>query len=226
MNTRAEFFPECYYHVYNQTNGKEKLFRSTENRRFFLSRFAVFIKPFCHIHAYALMSNHFHFSVAVKSKQEIMDHLLQLDKVDQTILMQKYVESEESHVADGDTFHLLICDQFKRFFTSYTRSYNNSYGRSGSLFRSKFKRSLFDPKLKFRYLQYYIHHNGRKHGVVNDFKDYAYHSYQEIVDGSSALIDLSKVLEWYKDIEDFTAFHESVQYEDVFRDIDIEGLLG
>ena len=118
---------------------------------------------------------------------------------------------------------LLICDQVKRFMTSYTRSFNNLYNRSGSLFRQKFKRSHFDPEVKFRYLQYYIHHNARKHKIVSSFLDYKYQSYQEIVDDSSIIIDRSKVLDWFDDLDDFISFHNSTHYEDLFGDLDLDG---
>lgn len=225
MNTRAEFFPEAFYHIFNQTNGKEDLFRSDENRRFFLSRFATFMLPFCYIHSYALMSNHFHFSLQIKSKAEIYSYISNLSNSTLSVRMQKFIALADIDDAVNETFHLLICDQIKRFMTSYTRSFNNMYNRSGSLFRQKFKRSHFDPEVKFRYLQYYIHHNARKHKIVNNFLDYKYHSYIEIVNDSSIIINRSKVLDWFDDLNDFISFHSSSQYEDLFKDIDLDEFL-
>ncbi len=225
MNTRADFLPVEFYHVYNQTNGNELLFRSRENRRFFLARFAHFLKPFCYIHAYALLSNHFHFSIAIKSVEEIDSYILDLPKEEYTSAMLNWINAEDKVYGEKKALNYLICDQFKRLITSYTRSFNKAYGRSGSLFRQKFKRSIYDPEVKFRYLQYYIHHNARKHGMVKNFLDYEYHSYYEIANELSGIVNLTKVLDWFEDLEEFISFHHSIQYEDVFKEIDFDDFL-
>ena len=239
MNTKADFQVDSYYHIYNRTNNKEALFKSDENRTYFLKQYNKYLGPYLEFFAYALMSNHFHFSVKVKSKEEINTFINNLDSSELTVALKRYKESasfieqsdhiipeQRDRIATSDTISDVIIGQHRRFFISYTQAINKRYNRQGNLFADRFKRSQYDPHLKFRYLQYYIHHNGRKHGIVKDFKSYEYHSYQEIITDCSDLIDRSKVLDWYEGIEDFIAFHESVQYEDAFRDIDVEGLLG
>lgn len=55
-----------YYHIYNQGNDGINLFLNEGNYLFFLERFHKYISPIAHIHAYALMPNHFHFLVQIK----------------------------------------------------------------------------------------------------------------------------------------------------------------
>lgn len=60
--------PGFYYHIYNHANGRENLFCSDENYRFFISRYKKHIAPIADIFAYCLMPNHIHFLVRVKEE--------------------------------------------------------------------------------------------------------------------------------------------------------------
>ena len=59
--------PEQHYHIYNQGNDSINLFKNEGNYLFFLQRFEKYITPVAHIYAYALMPNHFHFLVQIKT---------------------------------------------------------------------------------------------------------------------------------------------------------------
>ncbi len=59
--------PERYYHIYNQGNDRINLFLNEGNYLFFLQRFQKYVTPVAQIYAYALMPNHFHFLVQMKS---------------------------------------------------------------------------------------------------------------------------------------------------------------
>ena len=69
---------------------------------------------------------------------------------------------------------------------------------------------------------YYIHHNARIHGFVKDFLQYKHHSYFEILDASSALINVTNVLKAFGGKEDFVNFHHNTHYEDEFNGLMIE----
>jgi REP element-mobilizing transposase RayT len=60
-----------FFHIYNSAVGKEKLFISTENYRYFLDRFHFYTHEMLSIYSFCLMSNHFHFLVKV---QESVNH--------------------------------------------------------------------------------------------------------------------------------------------------------
>ena len=42
----ANFPEDSIYHVYNRTNNKELLFKTDENRLFFLREYAKYLEPF------------------------------------------------------------------------------------------------------------------------------------------------------------------------------------
>jgi hypothetical protein len=217
VNTIAEFIENQFYHVYNRTNNKELLFKKRGNQAFFLARYKKYLSPFVKTHAYALLGTHYHFSIQVKSFKEILNFISDLHRDRRTVTMNNLLNNTDSK---KDLINKLIINQFQNFQVSYAKSINKQFGRNGSLFQKKFKRSVFDPEIKFRYLQYYIHHNARKHGLVNEFRDYPYHSYDEIISGSSSIIDFDKVIELFGCIEEFKKFHNEVHLEERFTSLD------
>ena len=220
MNTNATFFENHYYHVYNRTNNKETLFKRPGNQSYFLNKYQKYISPFVYTHAYSLLGNHYHFSIQVKSMKEIFEYISKLKPGERTVLMNSYLENFNDEI-----LNLLIINQFQNFQISYVKSLNNQIQRIGSLFQKKFKRSLFDPEIKFKYLQYYIHHNARKHGLVKDFRDHEYQSYHQIMKGSGELINIEEILSQFGNLNEFEKFHNSIHLEERFKDIDIEYII-
>ncbi|NNF35548.1 MAG: hypothetical protein HKN68_15690 [Saprospiraceae bacterium] len=172
-------------------------------------------------HAYALMGTHYHFSIQVKSLNDILNHISSLPNGQRTVIMNNLVNNLNS---EDDLLNKLIINQFQNFQNSYAKSINKQLGRHGSLFQKKFKRSIFNPEIKFRYLQYYIHHNARKHGLVKNFKEHRFISYHEIINGSSEFIDLEGVMNHFQDLDAFKKFHHTIHFEEVFKNIDIENI--
>lgn len=56
---------ECYYHVYNRGNNKEKLFDSNEDYQYFLRKYRQYLDDYVETYAYCLLPNHFHFLIFV-----------------------------------------------------------------------------------------------------------------------------------------------------------------
>ncbi|MFT4532873.1 MAG: hypothetical protein ACJA1A_002343 [Saprospiraceae bacterium] len=179
------------------------------------------------------MSNHFHFSVQVKHEEQVLEQISKIKFGERTKVMNEFLVAKNSILSNenktsevfetSDVFNRLIIHQWQRFFVSFTKAFNKKHNRSGSLFRQKFKRSAFDPELKFQCLQFYIHHNARKHGVVVNFLDYKHTSYHEIINEDDWLIDISKSLEWYSDMQEFISFHQTSHYQEVIDSIDLAG---
>ncbi|MBL0131030.1 MAG: transposase [Chitinophagaceae bacterium] len=83
------------YHIYNRTNNRELLFRSDENRRFFLQRFTHYLSPYLGTYCWCLLPNHFHFLIEVKSAEEIKKWLQQFKTLKPTekIYLEENVSS-------------------------------------------------------------------------------------------------------------------------------------
>jgi REP element-mobilizing transposase RayT len=218
MNTEAIFLFNQSYHVYNRTNNKEKLFLTDENRRYFLRRYKHYLGPFLDIHGYALMDNHFHFCIKIKSQEAIDTFLSDLPENEKTLTISRYLQSDDKEYFINN----LIIGQHHRFFISYVQAFNKRSNRYGNLLHKKFKRSVFDPHFKFKYMQYYIHHNGRKHGITSNFKNYKWTSYKDIVNADSWIIKIEYIYEHFGGLQAFVDFHEASHYEDKFQGLIIE----
>lgn len=220
-NTFAPFDYENYYHIYNRSNNQEPLFLTDDNRAYFLQKYKKFLSPYLHIHAYALLDNHFHFSVRVKSRDEILDYLLGLSEDERTAQQRRFLDSRD-RIALSDPISPLISDQHRRFFISYTQSFNRLHGRTGNLFNARFKHSWYDPDKRFEHLVYYIHHNARHHRLVNDLHSFPHSSYHSIIQGDDALIHISELIDRFGSIEEFKHFHREEHLQSASKEIDID----
>jgi REP element-mobilizing transposase RayT len=194
------FEEEQVYHIYNRSNGKEKLFRDTRNYHFFLLKYANYINPIANTYALCLIPNHFHAMVKIKS----------LDLINQN--------RQKRNMVNVDNFSSFISKKWANFFSSYTQSYNKFYERSGNLFNASFKRKKVENPDYYTALAIYIHQNPIKHKLVRDLKDWPFNSYLNYINGSpitelDAIIDKDPLIEWFGSIKHFEAIHQQ------FRDI-------
>lgn len=56
-----------YYHVYNRGNGGENVFREARNYEYFIHKYLQHLEAFVDTFCYALLKNHFHLLVQIKS---------------------------------------------------------------------------------------------------------------------------------------------------------------
>jgi len=192
--------------------------------------------PFFEIHAYALLGNHYHLLLKVCSQKEILAHILKIENGKRTVAMCNILEegedtslvSKTSLVSSPSSKGMdvlideLLVHQIQRMSISYTKSLNNQTGRTGHLFNRPFKRCMINFESRYKYMMYYIHHNARKHGFVNDFLQYKHHSYFEILDQSSSLISGNRILKAFNGIDNFINFHKMTHHEDEIVNIVIE----
>jgi len=97
----ADFYEGGIFHVYNRTNNKELLFKSTENRLYFLKQFQKYLHPFLDTFCWNLLPNHFHFLVQIKSAEAIKRYL-------QTLPPQTLKPIEKKYLTDTATTELLL----------------------------------------------------------------------------------------------------------------------
>jgi putative transposase len=191
MNKELKMEFGSYYHIYNQGNNKEKIFKEERNYYHFLNLFNEHLASILDLYVYCLLPNHFHFLVRIK-------------KVDELYKFKEKVEDATSK----NQGHRFISQKFSNFFNAYTKSINSSYNRTGSLFRERFGRVEIDSDEYFTNLVYYIHANPQKHGYVEDFREYKWSSYHEILMGKSFRVKFRNVIKWFGGIEEFRKFHE------------------
>jgi hypothetical protein len=97
---------------------------------------------------------------------------------------------------------------FSNFFNAYTKTINKNYKRTGSLFETPFKRKRVTSDSYITQLIYYVHGNSQKHGFVNDFREYPYSSYRDILNTDATIINCQEVMRWFGSKELFIKYHE------------------
>ena len=102
------------FHIYNQGNNHEIIFKSDKDYIEFLQLFRRFVFPHCKVLAYCLMPNHFHFEIYAS------EHSATIKKI-------------------GNIESSVLSNGFRLLQSNYAQSFNKRQNRSGSLFRQKAK---------------------------------------------------------------------------------------
>jgi len=184
MRGLGKFEPDSYYHVVNHAMGSENLFRSDENYRYFLNRFAHHIPSVCSSLCYCLMPNHIHFLIRTHPEENLSQH-------------QKY---------KGD-FHKLIMYQLSNLLNAYAKAYNKRYEHKGSLWIDYTKRFENESDNYLTATINYIHQNPVKHGFTQNIKDWKYSSYESLISSKPTLLSIKDVIKWFGGMEAYKDFH-------------------
>ena len=173
------------YHIYNRGVNRENIFIEPRNYPYFLQLYAQHITPVADTFAYCLLKNHFHFLVRMKE----LSHLTGLGDL-----------SGVGDVKEPSQY-------FSNLFNAYARSINKAYDRTGSLFQRPFGRIPVTTDAYFTQLVIYIHQNPQRHGLVDDFRDWPYSSYQAIIGSKATKLEREEVLSWFGDKEALNVAH-------------------
>ncbi len=201
--------------MYNRTNNKELLFKTDENRLYFLKQYAKYLQPFLDTFCWCLLPNHFHFLVRVKTTEEIKGYLNSLPA-------QTLKPVEKNYLTDKATTELLIEFEWKRFFTSYSMAFNKQHNRTGNLFHRPFKRVQIIKESYFTQAIVYIHANALRHKVCKDFTKYQWSSWQTMISTNPTHVCRHEVLEWFGGLQPFIDAHKGMTEYYYDSDVAIE----
>jgi len=214
-NNLSQFVPENYYHIFNRTNNKETLFLDDSNRFYFLDLVKAKLHGFASILAFSLLDNHFHYCIYIKSKEEISKKIKRIKNSDLTPSMHNFLNDENNE----KFFHDLITKRLSGAFNSYAQSFNKENKRKGNLFYKPYKRPLLSGREHIKAIIYYIHHNARKHGIVDNFLDHEWHSYHLINSHDNPYIDLHSLSKIFNGISNLIEHHNQYLLEKDFKAI-------
>ena len=108
-----KFFPDNIYHIYNQGNNQQLIFRTDEDYLIFLKMLREHVHTHVEIIAWVLMPNHFHLLVYTEEKSCIMTK-------------QGGLEIEK------------LTNGIRKLLSGYARIYNKRYQQTGSLILQHF----------------------------------------------------------------------------------------
>jgi REP element-mobilizing transposase RayT len=184
MKGLEKFQPDAYDHIVNHAVGSENLFRSNENYRYFLRKYAHYMISVCSTLCYCLMPNHIHFLVQTHSVEKLNQH-------------PKY----------KDDIHKLIMQQLSNLLNAYAKAYNKKYERKGALWIDYTKRFEIESNIYLTAAINYIHQNPIKHGFTKKPGDWEHCSFHSHTTGKPTLLSRSEVLDWFGGISEYVKFH-------------------
>lgn len=198
---RIPLEPERVYHIYTHANGSQDLFRSDENYRYFLEKYATYIYPIAETFAYCLMPNHLHLMVRIKGRESLSS-------------LQGFKTLEGMELSNT------ISRQFSHLFNGYTQAYNRMFNRKGSLFIPRFHRKLIDSNTYFSTLIAYIHNNPVNHGFDNSAADWPHSSWQTHTGSKPTKLAKTEDLSWFGGQQKFLEFHLGMSNRNHLSDVE------
>ncbi|MEM7373939.1 MAG: transposase [Bacteroidota bacterium] len=181
MKPRIPLVHSQVYHLYNYGINRMNIFYEARNYPYFLRLLRRHTSPIADLLAYCLLPNHFHLLVRIKEWQELPQEI--------------------------QTGKIKLHHPFSHCFNAYSKSINNAYNRSGKLLNENVKRQLVDTEEYLKRALYYIHANPQKHGLVRDFREYQYSSYQLFESGDGTWLDRESVISLLGSREAFLQYH-------------------
>ena len=199
-NFRIPIEPGKFYHIWNRGNNRENLFYSSHNYEYFIRLYADYLDPVVETYAFCLLPNHFHLLVRIKSFLEVSP------------------AGETSNTRKSNPVSLA----FQRFFTAYSQAINIQERRTGSLFEKPFKRLEINTTRQLANLVHYIHTNPQKHGIIDDFRQYPWSSYNRIIRDRPSKLKKEEVMNWFSTKENYVNYHSRTIDLDELKDMIIE----
>ena len=197
INYWQTFNEKAYYHIYNRSVGQTSLFLSHGNYQFFMQKWQLYLSNYLDTYAYCLMSNHFHFVVKVKTVDENFKNFV---KIEHTVASQAFLDEKI-------TLDVFLEDQFKRFLSSYAKSFNKQHNRHGSLIEKRFKRIELKRSEQVLEKIAYVHHNPLHHSLSPRYEDWHFSSYATYVSIKPTKLKRSEGFGLFGGKESFVDYH-------------------
>lgn len=195
-----DFAEEGYMHLICKSVGGALLFRTDENRKFFLAQYARYSSGYFETLSYILLNNHVHFLIKCNSGSCLRKHLMTLDEELLKSHQKKFLNEEI-------TFSQALEFQCKDFFISYAMAYNKVFGRSGGLFVNPFRRIAIRDEEHLLQLIVYIHTNVLKHRTHKEYTTYKWSSYASILSEKPTELVREEVLYLFGGRDEFKQMH-------------------
>lgn len=201
--------PHTVYHIFNHANGFENVFCETENYRYFMEKYRLYINPIAETYAWCLMPNHFHFVIRIRKRNTIEELIFNSKSNTSISTFPKVQNFGEGKIISDSDIEKYLSKQFAKFFSCYTQSFNKMYKRMGSLFIKNFKRQPIENKQHFLNTVIYTHRNPIHHGFCNGFNEWSYSSYFDFVNGDDSLVQVEKLMKIFGGLESFKEQHQA-----------------
>ena len=196
-----------FYHIYNRGNNHENIFFQERNYTYFLELWWRHTFQIAETYAFCLLRNHFHATIFIKTREDLTGFSKSTPNHQPNPRNQRDWKDSDENLSGLKP----PSQYFANFFNAYARGVNNATGRSGALFERPFKRIPVTNEKHLMQLVVYIHQNPQKHRFVEDFRDWNYSSYHELIGNAPTRLQRNRMMELFGSREDFIRIHQEIQ---------------
>jgi REP element-mobilizing transposase RayT len=193
-NYHQPLVPGETYHLFSRAVGSEKLFKSQENYRYFLTKFEAHTNRVADLYTYTLIPNHFNLLVRIKPVETIIP-----------FFEEKKQKPFDPLVSDLSDF---IMERFSNWLNGYTKAFNKMYRRKGALFMDYLRRSHAKNDADFAYFVFYIHKNAVHHGLTKEIGEWVWDGYKILLNQLPTSLLRPQLLDFFGGKEAFVKFHQ------------------
>jgi REP element-mobilizing transposase RayT len=194
-NLHLPLLPGKVYHLFNHAVGSENLFQEDANYSYFLEKYRKYAAPVCRTFSYALLPNHFHFLVQVRSIPELV-----------------LVMPGSGPTTAPETFAEFVMQQFSNLCNAYAKAYNKRYNRRGALFIDFLRRKPVESSVYFEHVVLYHHFNQVYHDFCASPIEYRFTSYSSFLNNRESLLERETVIRRFGGKEQFIARHQGYDW--------------
>ena len=194
------------FHVYNQTNNKELLFLTDDDRFRFLRNLKRFVCPFADVLAYNLLSNHFHILLESITKGELLSRMTPHYVNELPLVCKKLVDCED------DNMDLVLKNRFTAMLAGYATYFNMRYKRKGNFLHRPFCRKWIHSSSYLAKAAYYIHFNAVRHGLCEHLLDHQWTSFHSVLAEDRSIISIDKLFQYFGGKDHFLHYHQTNRF--------------
>lgn len=209
-----------FYHIFNRGNNYENIYLDQKDYRMFLELYDIYIDTVADTYAWCLLKNHFHVLLRIREEDEI--GYLNADDARSRELVKKWKTHFPSQPEVNFSKKPKPNTQFQHLFSSYTKYFNKTHDRTGSLFTKQYERIRVDNKNYYTNLVVYIHNNPVKHGFTKYAIDYPWSSYLTVTSSRNTKLKREDVLNYFHDLDNFKFMHQNAGLD---NDKNLKGLI-
>ncbi|MFH0803883.1 MAG: transposase [Candidatus Tagabacteria bacterium] len=175
----VKIIPGEYYHIYNRSVNKQKIFLDERDWIRFLFLILYFQSPI-NFPQIGRSISYFVKNRAFDIKKEVVDKIIKNRYVE---LINFCIMPNHFHLTIREIKENGVSQYMQRILTAYTKYFNTKYGRSGHLFQGPFQIVHIKNNEQLLHLSAYIHRNPRE---LKQWKEkehqYPWSSYQDYIE--------------------------------------------
>ncbi len=195
------------YHVFNHANGRENLFTGNHSYNLFLEKVEEYLLPVAEVYAYCLMPNHFHVLLRIRSEKEVADALVLWGDL-KAVKRAKQARPKPKPNKNIMTPKAFVSKSFSNCFNAYSRIYNLSNSRYGSMFIKNFKRKPVEDHAYFARVLFYIHHNPVKDKFTDKMEKWYWSSFNAYFRNRKSFISKGYPIKFFGNRKQLLEYHE------------------